>query len=73
MLMHEGCCTIKCGSMTCRNYDDTCVGGRILVMQCNVTITSHKRTKKKKIEKLGPCRENPMAHKDTFEGKYKSY
>ena len=30
MLMHEGCCTIKCGSMTCRNYDGTCDGGRIL-------------------------------------------
>ena len=32
MLMHEGCCTIKCSSMTCRNYDGTCDGGRILVI-----------------------------------------
>ena len=32
MLMHEGCCTIKCGSMTCWNYDGTCDGGRILVI-----------------------------------------
>ena len=32
ILMHEGCCTMKCGSTTCRNYDHTCDGGRILVM-----------------------------------------
>ena len=30
MLMHVGCGTIKCGSTTCRNYDSTCDGGRIL-------------------------------------------
>ena len=30
ILMHEGCGTIKCGSTTCRNYDGTCDGGRIL-------------------------------------------
>ena len=24
-------------------YDGTCDGGRILVMECNVTITSHKK------------------------------
>ena len=30
MLMHEGCGTIKCGSTTCRNYNGTCDGGRIL-------------------------------------------
>ena len=43
MLMHEGCGTIKCGYTTCRNYDGTCDGGRILV-----TITSHKLSPKKK-------------------------
>ena len=43
MLMHEGCCTIKCGSMTCRNYDDTCVGGRILVINKKL-ITKQKKT-----------------------------
>ena len=31
MLMHEQCCIIKCGSTTCRNYNGTCDGGRILV------------------------------------------
>ena len=30
MLMHVGCRTMKCGSTTCRNYDGTCDGGRIL-------------------------------------------
>ena len=30
MLMHEGSGTMKCGSTTCRNYDGTCDGGRIL-------------------------------------------
>ena len=44
MLMHVGCGTIKCGSTTCRNYDGTCDGGRILVI---ITITSHKRIEKK--------------------------
>ena len=34
---------MKCGSTKCRNYDGTCDGGRILVMECNVTITSHKK------------------------------
>ena len=33
---------MKCGSTTCRNYDGTCDGGRILV-----TITSHKLSQKK--------------------------
>ena len=35
MLMHEGCCTIKCGSTMCRNYDGTCDGGRILGVHGN--------------------------------------
>ena len=29
-VVHEGCGTMKCGSTTCRNYDGTCDGGRIL-------------------------------------------
>ena len=40
MLMHVGCGTMICGSMTCRNYDGTCDGGRILGRK-------KKRTKKK--------------------------
>ena len=34
MLIHVRCRTMKCGSTTCRNYDGTCDGGRIL--ECNV-------------------------------------
>ena len=37
MLMHEGCDAVKCGSTTCRNYNGTCDGGRILVIQYKST------------------------------------
>ena len=33
MLMHVGCRTMKCGSMTCRIYDGTCDGGQILEIE----------------------------------------
>ena len=50
VLMHERCCTIKCGSTTCRNYDGTCDGGRILVLispQCHAEgICATRRTLK---------------------------
>ena len=42
-------------------------------VHAHITITSHKLSQKKMIGKLGPCRENLMAHEDTLEGKDKSY
>ena len=72
--MHTSVCTYTCIQLVWHGLPTTRRRAPVSSQAtlASATCTSHKLSPKKMIGKLGPCRENLMAHEDTLEGKDKS-